>query len=85
MSSITNLARTLRTAGDLAGARRLEERAVAAKVRLWGEEHPDTLISMNNLAEILGGQGDLEGARRLQERVLEVRKRVLGKEHPAPH
>jgi hypothetical protein len=40
---------------------------LAARVRLLGEEHPDTLMSKNNLAATLQAQGDLEGARRLRE------------------
>ncbi len=76
------LADLLGDQGDLAGARRLQERVVDVRTRVLGEEHPDTLNSMNNLAEILRDHGDHAAARRLQEQVLAVAKRVLGEEHP---
>jgi hypothetical protein len=82
LTSMGNLAPTLRNQGDLPGARRLEERVLEIRKRVLGEEHPDTLTSISNLAGTLWNQGDLPGARRLQEAVLETMKRVLGKEHP---
>jgi hypothetical protein len=55
---------------------------LAARLRLLGEEHPDTLTSMHNVASTLSSQGDLAGARALQERVLAARLRQLGQKHP---
>jgi tetratricopeptide (TPR) repeat protein len=80
--SMNNLTATLRTLGDLDGARRLQDRVLEVRTRVLGGEHPDTLTSMNNLASTLRAQGDHAGARRLQERVLAVRTPVLGEEHP---
>jgi tetratricopeptide (TPR) repeat protein len=68
--------------GDYPEARRLYERALEAKTRLLGEEHPDTLSTLQNLAVTLQAQGDLPGARRLYERALEAMTRLLGEEHP---
>ena len=82
LTSMNNLAVTLRNQGDLAGARALEDQALAVRRRVLGEEHPDTLTSMSNLAEALSSQGDLAGARKLQDQALAVRRRVLGEEHP---
>ncbi|MCB9833877.1 MAG: tetratricopeptide repeat protein [Planctomycetes bacterium] len=82
LTSMNNLAQTLRAQGDLEGARGLEEAVLAARTRLQGPEHPDTLTSMNNLALTLQDQGDLEGARGLEEAVLAARTRLLGPEHP---
>ena len=79
-----NLAETLRAQGDLAGARQHQEQVLAARRRLLGEEHPDTLTARNNLAATLYAQGDLAGARQQQEQVLAARRRLLGEEHPAP-
>ena len=82
LTSMNNLAETLRAQGDLAGARELHEQALEVRRRMLGEEHPDTLMSRNNLAETLHAQGDLAGARELHEWALEVSRRVLGAEHP---
>jgi hypothetical protein len=68
--------------GDLAGARQLEERALEARGRLLGKEHPDTLTAMSDLARRLQMQGDLAEARQLQKQVLDARGRLLGEEHP---
>jgi tetratricopeptide (TPR) repeat protein len=83
LTAMNNLALTLRAQGDLAGARALQERALAVRRRVLGDEHPDTLTAMNNLAGTLSAQGDLACARALEERALDVRRRVLGDEHPA--
>ena len=82
LTSMSNLAETLRAQGDLPRARGLQESVLAVRRRVLGEEHPDTLTSMNNLAGTLRAQGDLPGARGLQETVLAVCRRVLGEEHP---
>ena len=52
------------------------------RVRVFGPEDPDTLISMSDLAETLRAQGDLAGARELQEETLGISHLVLGPEHP---
>jgi hypothetical protein len=68
--------------GDYAGARVLQEQVLAARARLLGKEHPDTLTAMQSLAQTLYAQGDLAGARQLQEQALEAWGRLLGREHP---
>ena len=82
LTSMNNLASTLRQKGDLQGARELQEKELEICRRILGEEHPDTLISMGNLASTLVMQGDLQGARELEEKVLQSRQRILGEEHP---
>src|SRR5271157_580632 len=82
LTSMSNLAGTVRAQGDLAGARKLQEETLAVSRRVQGPEHPHTLGSMNNLAETLRAQGDLAGARKLQEETLAIRRRVLGRERP---
>ena len=53
VTSINNLAVTLRAQGDLPGARGLQEQVLDLRRRVLGAEHPDTLVSMNNLAMTL--------------------------------
>jgi eukaryotic-like serine/threonine-protein kinase len=43
----------------------LLEQALAARRRVLGDDHPDTLTLMNNLALTRHALGDLEGARDL--------------------
>ena len=81
LTSMDNLAVTLRAQGDLAGATKLQEEALAVRRRVQGPEHPDTITSMGNLAVTLWAQGDLAGARKIEEEVLAVRRRALGPEH----
>ncbi|MGH8933630.1 MAG: FxSxx-COOH system tetratricopeptide repeat protein [Egibacteraceae bacterium] len=76
------LGRYLFNRGDLAGARALQEQALAVRREVLGDRHPDTLRSINNLAATLYEQGDLAGARTLQEQALAVCREVLGDRHP---
>ncbi|MFE6053974.1 FxSxx-COOH system tetratricopeptide repeat protein, partial [Kitasatospora sp. NPDC056446] len=57
-------------------------RVVAARVRILGGNHPDTLVSRNNLAGAYESAGDLDRAIPLFERVLDNSERVLGDDHP---
>lgn len=82
LTAMVNLASTIWAQGDLAGARRLEEKALAMRRTSQGGQHPDTLLAISNLGETLYKQGDLPGARALHEEALNLRRRVLGAEHP---
>jgi tetratricopeptide (TPR) repeat protein len=68
--------------GDLEGARRQYERALAINEKALGAEHPGTALSANNLGSVLQEMGDLQGARRQYERALAIREKGLGPEHP---
>ena len=75
--------RDLAGQGDLAEARKLQEKVLA--IRSWqrvGLDHPDTLQSMNNLALTIQRAGRLGGARNLHEEALDIVRRLLGPEHP---
>jgi tetratricopeptide (TPR) repeat protein len=82
LTSMSNLADTLRVLGDAAAAADLNRQVLEARQRLLGAEHPSTLTSMNNLAETLYDLGDLAEAADLHRQALEVYQRVLGAEHP---
>ncbi|MGK5034123.1 KGGVGR-motif variant AAA ATPase [Janthinobacterium sp. LB3P118] len=56
--------------------------SVEIRVRLLGEEHPDSLACKSGMARLLRQLGKLDEARFLEEHVLDVRERVLGSEHP---
>jgi tetratricopeptide (TPR) repeat protein len=57
-------------------------RSLAAAIRLFGEDHPDTLASQGKLAVAYQEAGDLGRAVSLLERTLETSVRKLGEEHP---
>ena len=82
LRSVSNLADTLRSQGDLAGAKKLQEKLLAIYRRVLGEEHPDTLTSMNNLASTLQELGDLSAAYELYNRAWAGFKRVMSEDHP---
>ncbi|MFE5724063.1 FxSxx-COOH system tetratricopeptide repeat protein [Streptomyces erythrochromogenes] len=58
------------------------QRALTTRIRVLGEDHPDTLNSRNNLAGAYYAAGDLDSAVPLLQRTLEDRVRVLGEDHP---
>jgi tetratricopeptide (TPR) repeat protein len=68
--------------GDYVGAEPLYRRALEAHERVFGPEHPSTLVSVSNLAGLLSCTGDYAGAEPLYRRALEAQERVLGPEHP---
>jgi hypothetical protein len=52
LTAMGNLALTLYAQGDPAGAQELKEQVLAARRRVLGEEHPDTLAAKRILARI---------------------------------
>ena len=58
------------------------EAARALRVRVLGEEHPDTLAAMFALAEVYLYEDKIAAAQPLFAKVLEIQRRVLGEEHP---
>ena len=68
--------------GRYGEAEPLYRRALEARERVLGPEHPDTLTSVNNLAALYQAQGRYGEAEPLYRRALEASERVLGPEHP---
>ena len=52
-------------------------------MRLFGEQHPDSLTAMSNLAAILWQRADREEAYALQQHVVDIKRRVHGETDPA--
>src|SRR5260370_42169013 len=63
-------------------AEELEVVVLEKRKELWGEDHPDTLLSMGNLASTYRNQGRLKDAEVLEVAVMEKRKELLGEDHP---
>ena len=68
--------------GDLGRATAYHQRALAARQRVLGADHPSTLTSRNNLAYAYESAGDPGRAIPLYERTLADCERVLGADHP---
>ncbi|MFF8787997.1 FxSxx-COOH system tetratricopeptide repeat protein [Streptomyces sp. NPDC015125] len=79
---LTETAGFLDNQGQLIRATSHLRRALADRLRVLGEGHPDTLTSRNNLAYAYDAAGDLERAIPLHEQNLADRLRVLGEDHP---
>ncbi|NLE99502.1 MAG: tetratricopeptide repeat protein [Anaerolineales bacterium] len=73
-----NLGYYRKTAGDLAGAREVFERALTLNVALYGRDHPNVARDLNNMGLVLHEQGELSGARTLIERALEIDRAAPG-------
>jgi hypothetical protein len=60
----------------------LDEDTLAARRRVLGDDHPDTLTSAFHLVAELTELGEYQAARELNEDILARRRRVLGDDHP---
>jgi tetratricopeptide (TPR) repeat protein len=67
--------------GDNAGAEPLYRRALEARERTLGKEHPDTLMTVHNLALLLKDKGDYAEAEPLYRWALKASERTLGRDH----
>jgi len=70
----------MRDMGLLDGAVEPAERALALRLELLGEEHPETLVAMNELGVLRRMRGDSEGALELLQTALGRSERVRGAE-----
>ena len=55
---------------------------MAIRLKVLGEDHPDTATSYNNLASNLNAQGKYGAAEPLFQKALAIRLKVLGEDHP---
>jgi hypothetical protein len=60
LTTMGNLAVSMRDMGDLPGARELQEKVVGARTRALGLEHPDTWDAMATLAVIRAVEGAVQ-------------------------
>jgi len=82
VGTMSNLAQLYNDEAKYAEAERLFKEALAAAPRVYGQDHPGTMVIMNNLAQLYLDEGKLPEAEQLQRKVFEVDSRTLGPEHP---
>ena len=71
------------SAGRLNDATLLFEQILTDRVRILGNDHPDTLISRDNLAGAYEADGRFNEATTLYEQTLADSTRILGNDHPS--
>ena len=69
--------------GDFSRAEALAQKALDARRRLLGDEHPKVALSLNNLAAVREAVGDWQGALAVLEETLELRRKLYGPRHGA--
>jgi tetratricopeptide (TPR) repeat protein len=77
-----NLGLILQAKGDLEGAQRYSERALAIDEKVYGPDHPTVAIRAGNLGQILQANGDLEGAQRYLQKAYSNAEKRLGAQSP---
>ena len=58
------------------------QRALDIRVKLLGEEHPDTAESYFNLGVTQHALGNLSSALQSKQRALDIRVKLFGEDHP---
>jgi tetratricopeptide (TPR) repeat protein/predicted transcriptional regulator len=82
LASRCNLGRAYWSAGCFTEARKLNEMVFVESIRVFGDDHPGTLVAKNNLAVYYRSVGRYDEAIKLHEQTLADRIRILGEDHP---
>lgn len=80
VTALNNLAQVCAASGDRAEAVRLQERALAVRRRISGDDDPRTIDAMLGLAAALRDARELRRAAELLETALEAQRRLVGPE-----
>ncbi len=68
--------------GEHRKALEYKERALAIRQKVYGEEHPDTAMSLNDVGTSYAALGEHRKALECEERALAIWQKVYGEEHP---
>jgi tetratricopeptide (TPR) repeat protein len=82
-SLLDRVGRCQASLGQYAAAESTHRQELWLDEKVFGPEHPDTLMSMSNLALVLNSQGKYEEAEAMDRQTLAQREKVLGPEHPS--
>ena len=77
----SNLASTYRSLGRLEDCLRMQGNVYSGTLKLYGEEHGDTLVDANNYAITLSELERYAEAKSLYRKTISVARRVLGESH----
>ena len=62
---MNNLGEVLRNQGNYAEAKKFFEKTLAVSQRTYGENHPNTLVSLQNLGAVALSEGNVGEAERI--------------------
>ncbi|SIS98203.1 tetratricopeptide repeat protein [Insolitispirillum peregrinum] len=82
LSSISNLAITLYSLGQLTAAEKIFQQVLNARRCILGSDHLDTLKSIGKLAGVYLELGQLTQAREMQQYLVDAHLHILGSDHP---
>ena len=78
----TQLGMVLQTKGDLGGALKWSQQALAIDKKVFGPRDLSVAVDANNVGQILQDRGDLDSALEYSQQALEIANNVLGPDHP---
>ena len=78
LATQTNLANSYATMGRLEEASQMERNIYSGRVKLQGDEHPDTLVAALNYSSSLAALERFKEAQSLLRKTIPVARRVLG-------
>jgi tetratricopeptide (TPR) repeat protein len=68
--------------GDYAKAEPLYQEALRIRKKVFGNEHPNTALSLSNLGSLYYSMREYSKAQPIYQEALLIRRKVLGREHP---
>ena len=68
--------------GDYEKSLEYNNNALAARIKTFGEQHPDVALSYNNMAFTFEKAGMVDKALEYYDKALRVFEATLGKDHP---
>jgi hypothetical protein len=83
LASTTNLAFSFRSHANYDRAAEIYKEVFKVTKRVYGDEHPSTMLASSNLASAYSCQGNNEAAEAIQRKLFEVEKTKFGMDHPA--
>ena len=78
-----NIALVYKAQGDYAKALEYNQKALAIREKVLGQEHPSTATTYNNIALVYQAQGDYAKALEYYKKDLAISEKVLGQDHPS--